>query len=248
MESTFVSDGLTLHAYTASPERLSPRGTNALILCHGFPDAATGAAGVASSYPDLADRLASELGWLVTTFHYRGCGESDGNFSALGWLADARAAVTHVREIHNVAGVWLAGFGTGGALAVSAAATDESIRGVATLAAPADFGDWASSPEQLLTHARKLGAVVDADFPTDVAAWSEEFRAVSAVDAAPRVLPRPLLVVHGADDGVVPVFDGRFIADAHGEAELRVVVGAGHRLRYDPRAVAVLLGWLTRQV
>lgn len=37
------------------------------------------------------------------------------------------------------------------------------------------------------------------------------------------------------------------LADAHGGAELRFVAGAGHQLRPDPRAVAVLLGWLDRQ-
>jgi uncharacterized protein len=45
----------------------------------------------------------------------------------------------------------------------------------------------------------------------------------------------------------VPVFDARVLADAHGSAELRLINGAGHRLRHDPRAVAVLLGWLDRQ-
>jgi putative redox protein len=37
------------------------------------------------------------------------------------------------------------------------------------------------------------------------------------------------------------------LGDAHGEADLRFIAGAGHRLRHDPRAVAVLLGWLDRQ-
>jgi putative redox protein len=59
--------------------------------------------------------------------------------------------------------------------------------------------------------------------------------------------PRPLLVVHGSDDEVVPSFDARVLADAHGSAELRLIHGAGHSLRHDPRTVAVLLGWLDRQ-
>ena len=80
------------------------------------------------------------------------------------------------------------------------------------------------------------------------AAWSAEFAEVSATDAAPEVAPRALLVAHGADDSLVPVIDGRILADAHGEAELRVISGAGHKLRYDPRAIAILEGWLSRQV
>jgi uncharacterized protein len=60
------------------------------------------------------------------------------------------------------------------------------------------------------------------------------------------VADRPMLVMHGALDDVVPVFDSRVIADAHGAADLRIIEGAGHRLRFDPRAVAVFLGWLER--
>ena len=53
--------------------------------------------------------------------------------------------------------------------------------------------------------------------------------------------------MHGDDDDSVPTMDARQLAEAHGGAELRLIHGAGHRLRHDPRAVAVLLGWLDRQ-
>ena len=143
-------------------------------------------------------------------------------------------------------GVWLAGFGTGGALSVCAAASRPSVRGVATLGAPADFDDWARHPKQLLSHAREVGMIDDPAFPPDVDAWSRELRELRAVACAPQVADRPMLVVHGSDDDLVPVFDARVLVDAHGAAELRIVSGAGHRLRHDPRAVAVLLGWLDR--
>ena len=52
----------------------------------------------------------------------------------------------------------------------------------------------------------------------------------------------------GADDDVVPTADSRVLAKAYGEgAELQIIQGAGHRLRHDPRAMAMLLGWLDRQ-
>jgi putative redox protein len=41
--------------------------------------------------------------------------------------------------------------------------------------------------------------------------------------------------------------DARQFAEQHGSAELRLLSGAGHRLRHDPRAIAILLGWLDRQ-
>jgi fermentation-respiration switch protein FrsA (DUF1100 family) len=56
-----------------------------------------------------------------------------------------------------------------------------------------------------------------------------------------------LLVLHGSEDDAVPVFDARVLADAHGDADLRIIEGGPHQLRHDPRALAVLLGWLDRQ-
>ena len=54
--------------------------------------------------------------------------------------------------------------------------------------------------------------------------------------------------MHGADDDIVPLADARALADAsQGAAELRVINGAGHRLRHDPRAIALLTGWMERQ-
>ena len=51
----------------------------------------------------------------------------------------------------------------------------------------------------------------------------------------------------GDDDESVPATDTRQLAEAHGAAEMRVLEGAGHRMRHDPRAMAVLFGWLDRQ-
>ncbi len=52
--------------------------------------------------------------------------------------------------------------------------------------------------------------------------------------------------MHGEEDDSVPVSDARQLVNAHGARELSLFEGAGHRLRHDPRAVAVLLGWLDR--
>ena len=47
---------------------------------------------------------------------------------------------------------------------------------------------------------------------------------------------------------VVPIAEARALFEAgFGNADLRTVAGAGHRLRHDPRAVATLIGWMTRQ-
>ena len=164
-----------------------------------------------------------------------------------GWVDDLRAAVEHLRAEANPLGVWLLGTHTGGSLATCIAANDPRIRGVAVLGARADFDDWASNPRRFLEHAREVGAVRTPGFPTQFDEWTREFRRFRPVSAANRMAPRSLLVLHGDDDESVPTSDARQLAQAHGSAELKILPGAGHRLRHDPRAVAVLMGWLDRQ-
>ncbi len=247
MDHTFPSGGLTLEAHLAEP----PAGRigahpPALVLCHGFPGGAGGAKAAPLSFPELADRVAAELGWLVLAPALRGAGASEGQFSLVGWLDDISSAVAHLRSSFRPSGIWLAGFGTGGALCICAAARDSAIKGVAALGAPADFDDWASQPRRLLDHARAIGLIDDSGFPPVFERWARELREVRAVQCMTLVAPRPVLVIHGTDDESVPQFDARVLADAHGGCELRMVGGAGHALRHDPRAVAVLLGWLDR--
>ena len=246
MNGTFRSGPLTLHRYLAVP--ITPVSSlPGVIMCHGFPIGPLDARQAGVTFPQLMDRMANELGWAALTFTFRGCGSSDGDFSMQGWVDDLRAAIDHLEEEVQPNGIWLVGTNTGGALALSVAADDPRVRGCALLGARADFDDWASQPRRFLEHAREIGAIRTPSFPQAFDEWSRELRRFRPVDAASRFAPRPLLVMHGEEDESVPVADSRVLAEAHGSAELRVVAGAGHRLRHDPRAIAVLLGWLDRQ-
>ena len=251
VETVIQSDGLRLRGHLACPPASSGGPglvRHGLVLCHGFPAGPRGAATAAQTYPQLADRVAADTSWAVLAFNLRGTGESEGDFSLGGWLADLRHAIDHLLEVADVDGVWLCGFSTGGSLALCAAGEDERVRGVAALAAPADFDAWAADPRRFLEHARNIGVVRRAAFPPSFDAWARELREVRPLALVGKVPPRPVLLVHGSDDETVSIMDARALADAaDGEVELRVLPGAGHRLRHDPRAIAVLLGWLERQ-
>jgi putative redox protein len=243
---TFTSGSLTLGSYLVVP----PGQTSSMpgvILCHGFPIGPLDARQSALTFPQLLDRIASELGWVGLTFTFRGCGTSEGDFSMQGWVDDLRAAIDHMEREANPNGIWLIGTNTGGALALCVAADDPRVKGCALLGPRADFDDWAAQPRRFLEHAREIGAIRRPGFPSSFDEWSRELRRFRPIDAARRFAPRPLLVMHGEDDESVPVADSRVLAEAHGSAETRIIAGAGHRLRHDPRAVAVLFGWLDRQ-
>lgn len=221
---------------------------NAVVVCHGFPLARNGAPETGTALPLLAERLAAEAGWRAMAGCLRGVGESAGDFSLAGWLDDLKILVDDAVDFASGGGVWLVGFGTTGALALCVAADDSRVRGVAGLGAPATFADWANDVETMVDFARRVGVVHTPGFPSDPASWGDAFGTLLPLEAAARVAPRPILLVHGADDDEIPSADARALADAAGRAaELCVLPGAGHRLRADPRAMAILSGWLERQ-
>lgn len=227
----------------------STRGSqaNVLVMCHGFPVGQDSAERVAANLPALADRLALETDWRVLVGCLRGVGASVGDFSLAGWYEDLRALVAHGAELGR-GGVWVVGFGTGGALGLCVASEDTRVRGAACFGSPATFSDWAQDVGGMIEYSRRVGVIRSPGFPSDRRAWSEAFTSLHPGEAAAALPPRPLLVVHGAEDEEVPVADSRVLADAASpSAELRVLQGAGHRLRADPRAVALLAGWLERQ-
>jgi uncharacterized protein len=237
---------LALHVAPGSSTR-GDRG-NVLVLCHGFPVERDSAERVADTLPSLADRIAGENGYPVIVGCLRGVGASAGDFSLGGWYDDLRALVDHAVGIGNGGGVWIVGFGTGGALGLCVAGEDERVRGVACFGSPATFADWANEGVGMIEYARRVGAIRSEGYPSDRLQWGAAFALLRPDESAAKLAPRPVLVVHGADDEEVPIADGRRLAELAGaRAELRVLAGAGHRLRGDPRAVALLSGWLERQ-
>jgi uncharacterized protein len=231
----------TLRLYNATRGPVEP----VLIICPELPVIEGGTGDVGPGYEMLAERVAQESGWRVVSPMPRGIGGSDGNFSAAGWLADFSRVLD--RDIPATGGAWAAGFGLGGAVALRLAAADARLRGVACLGTPADLSAWAAEPAAFAERCRRAG-IIGAGFPVDPVAWASELADLRPVDAIMNVAPRPLLVVQGTDDTVLTSAAARTLVDAAlGRCELRMVPGAGHGLRADPRAVATLVGWLERQ-
>jgi putative redox protein len=233
-----------LWAYaTASPLGSAQAGT--VVLCHDLPRAKGSAHDVALTYPALADRLARETGWRVVTGCLRGAGDSAGDFSADGWLDDL--AVLMESEVPADSPRWLVGFGFGGVLALHIASLDERVKGVACLGASATLTALTDAPDELLERCRRAGVVTTPSYPGSVETWAKELSILHPTEDAALLKGRPLLVVHGSADPFIPVDDARVLSEAAtGPTDLRVVVGAGHWLRADPRVIAILVGWLER--
>jgi uncharacterized protein len=223
-----------------------PPASSMILLCHELPRGPGGATDAGRGYPALADRLAETCACRVVAGMLRGAGGSKGDFSAGGWLDDL--ATIADAEAGPAGSMWLVGFGLGAAVALRTATRDERVCGIASVAGPADLAAWVANRAAVLTRCRRSGVISTPSFPPDVDAWAAELTALAPLDAAAHLGDRPLLVMHGADDAEVPAAAARALADAafQGPVDLRIVAGAGHWLRADPRVVATLVGWIER--
>jgi uncharacterized protein len=217
----------------------------ALVLCHGLPSGSPPDPDD-PGYPGLARHL-TERGYASARFSFRGCYGSGGDLSMRGWIDDLSSVVRTVSERVD-APLVVVGSSLGGATALLEAPDDERVAAIATLAAPADFRALTDQDAgaSLLARVRSIAAFRTPGFPADTEAWGREFLELVPADAAARLGSRPLLVVHGERDDVVPPEHADRIAASAPDSEVVLLPEAGHQLRRHPEAIDVLERWLAR--
>lgn len=245
IEHEQLTSGTSVLDLRVARSETRPLANHVLILVHGLPRAMGMGRQAAGLLPELAEHLSNESGWLVATGTLSGVGSSTGTFCASKWKSDLAVIIERVAE--GEPRISLAGFGFGGALALNIAAGDDRIRGVATFAAPANLVSWCGEAEGFRRSVQVAGVVGDPEELLDAESLRADVIGVDPVASIATIPPRRLLIGHGSDDMEIPVGDARVLLNAaDGRAELRIIQGAGHQLRADPRMVATLLGWLDR--
>jgi fermentation-respiration switch protein FrsA (DUF1100 family) len=221
----------------------------AVCFCHGIP--ATQYNPAEGGYPVLAERFCKK-GFATMVFNFRGTGLSEGNLDLPSWTHDLRAVIDYLYRRPEIDKSRIAVLGSSGGAAVSVyvAANENKICSLVTLACPASFHfSEANNPESIVEHFRSIGAIRDKDFPSSKEEWLQGFSSISPVDYIEKISPRPLYMIHGEVDDVVPVEHVYELYEkAREPKEMLVIPGAGHRLRLEERAVKAALDWLVQKM
>ncbi len=217
-----------------------------LCICHGIPAAPPDPTD--KGYPMLAERFC-KAGLVTLIFNFRGTGRSQGDLDMLGWTRDLGTALDFLYEAKEVdnSRLFLLGFSGGAAVSVYVAAHDARPCPVVTCACPADFRSLSQRETPLVSiqRFRQIGAIRDKDFPRSIDEWQRGFEIVTPIKWIDRISPRPLLVVHGDADGLVPLEHARRLYhQAKEPKELKIISGAGHKLRLEAAAMDFVLDWL----
>jgi alpha/beta superfamily hydrolase len=203
-------------------------------------------------YPALAERF-SRAGFVTVIFNFRGAGGSEGNFDILGWTRDLQAVLAHMCGISNVDKdrISIMGFSAGGAVSIYVASQNTNVSSVISCASPTVslFGNNRNMAKRFLSEFRDVGIIKDDDFPPSLDDWMASFNHVYSLKWIKNISPRPLLIVHGTDDDVVPV---KSAWDLYGYAnepkDIMIIDGAGHRLRICQEAMDGALNWLNNHL
>lgn len=210
----------------------------AVIFCHGFRGSKEGGGRALS----LAARVAGN-GFAALLF----------DFTPLSLLSvqvdEVRAVVDYCRHVVSSRAV-LFGRSMGGSAALAVTAADKLIGGLCLWSAPHDLHETfrlslGNGYTRLLGGA-PVSVVDEFGHVRLTPDFLHDFDRFDLLTCAGLASGRPLLVVHGENDEIVPLRQAAEIFDRAGELKkMTVIPGADHRfLSGHEQAAAALLDWL----
>lgn len=208
------------------------------VLLHGLP-------GIEKNY-DIAHAL-RERGWNALIFHYRGSWGSGGDYRFVTLADDVRASLDYLssgaHEQIDADRLALVGHSMGGWTAVKAGA-DDRVRAIAVIGAvtePSRLPFTAALAEESFTPF--LNGLTPEEF---VKQWT----GLDGVLEEAGGLDRPLLIVHGANDSIVPVEQAHLLHHASGgRARLEIHPKANHAFVWHRRwLIDQVVPWLEESV
>jgi fermentation-respiration switch protein FrsA (DUF1100 family) len=135
------------------------------------------------------------------------------------------------------------GFSLGSRAAILTSVGDQRVGAVVILAGFCDFADTLLSPEFFEESAPFLNGTTAEIL---IQQWISLGEGLQPYEVLPQISPRPMLVVHGTADEVVPFFHADCLVHYAGEiARLAKIDGANHTFDHHRRElIQVVAGYL----
>ena len=215
-----ATDGIWLSGWKIATDPQEPW----IILCHGL----------GTNRADLLDLAAAlhHARYNLFLFDFRAHGESQGATTSFGWneqrdLEGALAFLGTQPEVpERPYGVF--GISMGGAVAIMVAARDERVGAVAVEGVYEDLQESIGHHLKLLYRLPRVPCAFFASsaYRLRVGVWPRHMSPIKEVSA---LSPRPLFIIHGAQDARMPLANANALFETAREPkDLCVIPDAGH--------------------
>lgn len=215
-----------------------------MVFCHGIPGSRPAPAD--RGYADLA---ASLTGYACLNFNFEGCGFSGGDIDLRAWIEDFEIILKRAFELPGVdrERVHIVAFSAGGCVAARALSLKSwPVQSLLLLATPARLAEiLPAEPALLCQHFQGLGLIRNERFPVDLEAWYKGFACLNTELDIAQLGTYPVGIVHGDRDETVPLdHANRLFCAAGMPKQIKIIAGAGHRLRLEPGVPQLIQSWL----
>jgi len=210
-----------------------------VMLLHGIP-------GIEKNY-DLALSLRAN-GWNSLIFHYRGCWGSEGRYTFKTIPEDVTKALDFLCSGKfpqiDTSRLFIIGHSLGGWAAILVAACDQRVQGVIAIAAMSDLREFHfTEQDAALKFTPWLTGLSPADF---VSNWQQFGQSDMPIQKVFQVSPRPILILHGRQDELVPVLQSeRLFENAKEPRTVLIHREANHSFTWHRQwLISQILDWL----
>ena len=243
-----MEDGIKLNAKLDMPTPAEGKHPLVIII-HGF----TGH--MEEQHLLAVSQALNGLGCATLRVDMYGHGASGGEFrnhTLYKWLTNALTVIDYARSLDFATDIYLCGHSQGGLTVMLAGAMKRDvIRGLLVL-----------SPAWMIPEAARNGTLLGEHFdpdhvPDELPAWggrtlSGNYVRVAQMIRVEEAIDRytgPVLIVHGDQDGAVPVEYGIRAAERYQNAALSLIPGDGHCYEYHlDQAVDAVISWMRERV
>lgn len=217
-----------------------------VIACHGFRGAKENGGRINS----LSEKL-NEIGMGLLAFDFQGSGQSEGQYSNLTLTRQASDLQDVINYAHQRFQLPIIGLGRsfGGSTILAGASQDARIAGYIFWSTTIFLKETFTGLDPVLADKLEKGNTITL---TDEGGKYElgpdlfqDFANHNMDDYIRSIGNRPVLIVHGLSDEVVPTKNPKHIAQLLPQAQLHLLEGADHRFtQHTAHREDLTIGWL----
>nr|MDO8083158.1 CocE/NonD family hydrolase [Candidatus Freyarchaeota archaeon] len=240
---SILSSGVRLGGTLFFPE--APKQIPGVCICHGIPR--DNKPVEEKRYPALAEKFC-ERGYAALIFNLQGTSGSEGEFSFSGWSRNVSDAISYLASSPRLdpRRLGLMSFSGGAFVSWSVVAHDSRIKAFASCSSPSDLTKMRVI-EEGIKYAKKSEILRITNVEKTRKEVRTDLQKLNPLNWAGKISPRPVLIIHGDQDEVVPVQSAyELYENAKEPKKILIFKNADHVIRNNEDAMKAVTDWIVK--